>query len=155
MKSFLFYLSIFVSTSQAFLVLQSSVRVPGASPTAIFSDKQQEIAKLEEQLEALKNEQEAEAIAGDDSVPTEEEVDMDMFLTEQWKEAKANVDKKKAEDQSSAIGGVAKVVAALLALVLFSQVPIGGEDLTKYSVGTQVDTIDLGDLNRARQGGDL
>eukprot|EP00532_Pseudo-nitzschia_australis_P000848 CAMPEP_0168193190 /NCGR_PEP_ID=MMETSP0139_2-20121125/18463_1 /TAXON_ID=44445 /ORGANISM="Pseudo-nitzschia australis, Strain 10249 10 AB" /LENGTH=219 /DNA_ID=CAMNT_0008116507 /DNA_START=207 /DNA_END=866 /DNA_ORIENTATION=+ len=151
------------------------------------SGKDDEIAKLEEQLRKLKEEkgtevspanasetkeEEATAVtttaaattttktAEDDEEMSEDEASMDMFLSEGWKEARSNYDpsntatkKRQDEEQGNLIGTVTKVVGGILALVIFSQIPVGQEDLSKYSAiksGPATSTIDLGDTNRVK-----
>lgn len=123
--------------------------------STVFESKDDEIAELEEKLKRLKEEKVGEAIVAE-TIGSEEdvgEVPLDMFLTEQWKESEAN-------KEASSGGGFTNVlygIGAALVVVLFSQIPIGQEDLSKYSVGSTpaVEQIDLGDLNRARRAGDL
>jgi hypothetical protein len=89
-----------------------------------------------------------------------EEASMDMFLSEGWKEARSGYDPKntatvvrKTEEQTSTFGLVAAVVGALVAVVVFSQIPVGQEDLSKYSAiksGPVKTSIDLGDINRVK-----
>lgn len=118
----------------------------------------EEIAKLEEQLRKLKQEASVggsveQEPGSDDSTDLagEEVVSEAMFLSENWKESDT------AESEES--GGISPILAAIgLAVVLavFAQVPIGQEDLSKYSaIKAPTEQIDLGDLNRARQSGDL
>ena len=96
----------------------------------------------------------------DEEMISVEEASMDMFLSEGWKEARSGYDPKntatsirKTEGQNSAFGLIAKVVAGLLAVVVFSQIPVGQEDLSKYSsmksTAPKV-SIDLGDMNRVK-----
>ena len=72
----------------------------------------------------------------------------DMVLTESFL-----YDGNIAEDQSTEGGSIVSTiltaVAAVVFLIVFSQVPIGQEDLSKYSVAptSTSRTIDLGDLN--------
>jgi hypothetical protein len=116
--------------------------------------KEEEIAKLEEQLRRLREENKAEqpayGVAEDEK--KFDDVPLDMFMTEQWK-----VQEAESARSGGGFSGVLYAVAAVLALALFSQVPIGQEDLSKYSVGNSpaAEQIDLGDLNRARRSGDL
>jgi len=146
------------------------------------NSKDDEIAKLEEQLKKLKEGkstvvapsgeekiEESASIAPPSPLRTDdadadeevlEEASMDMFLSEGWKEAKSNYDpsntatnKRQADEQGSLIGTVVKVVGGILAVVLFSQIPVGQEDLSKYSAiksGPAVTTVDLGDTNRVK-----
>lgn len=84
----------------------------------------------------------------------EEEVPIAMFLSEGWKEKEA------AESSDGGGGGIlitlAGVLAVAVGLAVFSQVPVGQEDLSRYSaIKAPTEQIDLGDLNRARRNGDL
>jgi len=62
------------------------------------------------------------------------------LLSEQW---------KSRESSGGGIGikDIATAVAVLLGIIAFSQVPIGQEDLDKYSTAKPSTAIDLGDLN--------
>jgi hypothetical protein len=129
----------------------------------LFRSKDEEIAKLEEQLKKLKEDKASELLLetapqnGEIIAPAEPEVPLEMFLSEGWKE------KEVAETSSAAGGGggvltsILGVVALVVGLAIFSQIPIGQEDLSKYSaIKAPTEQIDLGDLNRARNGmGDL
>lgn len=123
--------------------------------------KQEQIAKLEAELRQLKEGQSAETEeTAEEDEEMLEEASMDMFLSEGWKEAREGYDPKntatatrQAEEQGSLVGTVAKVVGAIVALVFFSQIPVGQEDLSKYSAiksGPTKATIDLGDTNRVK-----
>ena len=123
-----------------------------------------EIAQLEEQLRRLKEEKAAQqqSTTTSSSVPSQrldsimggssaEEVPIEMFLSEGWKE-------KEATQGESSGGGVLTTVLGAVALTIFlavfAQVPIGQEDLSKYSaIRAPTEQIDLGDLNRARNSG--
>jgi hypothetical protein len=118
------------------------------------SDKEEEIAKLEEQLRKLKDqaandERIDEDISGNLNDGVEEVVPESMFLSENWKEGDEET------EASTSLTSVLSAVGLALVLVIFSQIPIGQEDLSKYSASTSTEKIDLGDLNRARQSGDL
>jgi hypothetical protein len=127
----------------------------------MHDSKEEEIAKLEEQLKKLKEDgstsETPRAYEGGTEVvveePAEEEISIDLFLSEQWKE------EEKAAAESSEGGGFVGIIAAVglaLFLVGFSQVPVGQEDLSKYSaIKAPTQTIDFGDLNRVRKSGDL
>ncbi|CAJ1943599.1 unnamed protein product [Cylindrotheca closterium] len=118
------------------------------------TDKEEEIAKLEEQLKKLREEaDQGEEGAVDDGAQAAPEAEVvvpeAMFLSEGWKEA----------EESEGSGMLTKVLGAIglaVVLAIFSQVPIGQDDYSKYSeVKASTGTIDLGDINRARNAGDL
>ena len=128
----------------------------------LFESKDDEIAKLEEQLRKLKEEKEVEAetISYDSDIPVpDEDVPLEMFLTEQWKvqQKSSAVSSSAGDGEGGGLTTILYAVGAVALLLLFSQVPIGQEDLSKYSVGSSpsVEQIDLGDLNRARRSGDI
>jgi len=144
-------------------VLGARVRVPLVSLAA--SSKEEEIAALEEQLQRLKEEaskeeeEEVEAVetvsstggAVIDRKSMNDEL-MPEMLTEQWKEANA------AASDDANEGGIMKTLTSLLGglallagVIAFSQVPVGQEDLNKYSTGKAgANKIDLGDMNTIR-----
>lgn len=135
-----------------------------AMPTHLYStpdDKQAEIEALEAKLRELKGEQAApiessEVTGGAQLQSTIEEEEEEpeweilkrqsndsVMLSERWKEA---------DPSSNADGGVLKNIAIALGLVVFlgvfSQIPIGNEDLQRYQdYKGSASRIDLGDLN--------
>jgi len=142
-------------------------------------EQELKIARLEAELQKLKEEKASDDASQpkpkpivtieEKESPIEEEdeemipledASMDMFLSEGWKEARSGYDPKntatvtrKTEEQNSIFGLVAKVVGAIVALVVFSQIPVGQEDLSKYSTIKSAPvktTIDLGDMNRVK-----
>lgn len=129
------------------------------SPSAwrLASSKEDEIRELEEKLQRLKEEsvREEEEVAAveEENVALNEQAVYTELLTEQWKEDEA------AEEASFVkTAGVALAsVGLLVVLALFAQVPVGQEDLSRYSTPSQASStqIDLGDLNRARGGSDI
>lgn len=153
------------STLQAFQVSHAVTRRSSISSTSstfptlqMASDKEEEIAKLEDQLRKLKAEAAEEGEqppsdpngAVDAAAEAEEVVPEGMFLSEGWKEVE--------EESSEGSGGLTNILGAVglaLFLAIFSQIPIGQEDYSKYSSVTATERIDLGDLNRARQSSDL
>ena len=138
----------------AFQPIFRSTSVSRTSLTKRFESKDDEIAELEEKLKQLKAEKKEEKEAAEAiSEEALEEVPLDMFLTEQWKES----EREATEGSGGGLMNVLYAVGAVLFVVLFSQIPIGQEDLSKYSVGSSpaAEQIDLGDLNRARRAGDL
>jgi len=96
----------------------------------------------------------------DEEMISLEDASMDMFLSEGWKEARSGYDPKntatvtrKTEEQNNAFGLIAKLVAGIVLVIVFSQIPVGQEDLSKYSniKSTAPKTmIDLGDINRVK-----
>lgn len=120
-------------------------------------NREEEIAKLEEQLRRLKEEgntateTSTEELNGEINAVEKRLLEKvqgkDMILSE-----KALYDGNIVEDQStegSVVSNLLTAVAALVLLALFSQIPIGQEDLSKYSAqpASTSRTIDLGDLN--------
>jgi hypothetical protein len=121
---------------------------------SLQNSNEEEIANLEEQLKKLKDKTSSETPATGESMESEEPeepISIELFLSEKWKEEDA--------PESSEGGGLTGVLAAVglaLFLAVFSQVPVGREDLSKYSaIKAPTTTLDLGDLNRVRQSGDL
>lgn len=121
--------------------------------TRLFSssnDKKSEIAALEERLRRLKEEENAaeiqqQVVTLEPDELGEESEDSIMF-SEKWKEGSSDV----AEGEGS-LGGIAKVGLAIgfvAFLALFSQIPVGSDELQKYQdVKGSSSRIDLGDLN--------
>lgn len=148
----------------------ASARVPtilrdtsSSSNSGNNADDDDEIAKLEEQLKKLKQDKAAAQGTLSSPVPAQgldsinsglssEEVPIEMFLSEGWKEKDATQD---GSDGGGAIlASVLGAVALAVFLAVFAQVPIGQEDLSKYSaIRAPTEQIDLGDLNRARSSG--
>ena len=135
-----------------------------SSSSSTKGDKEtndEKIAQLEAKLRTLKEEQQI----GDGGDAEEEDEDeeaeaatMDMVFSEGWKQARESYDPKntatvtrQTEEQKSTLGLVTKVVGGLVALIVFSQIPVGQEGLSKYSANTSGPTkatiIDLGDRN--------
>lgn len=132
-----------------------------------MSSKEEEIAELEAKLRQLKQEtqqQQQQAVTAPSTASTKSfkkkedeeevpEVPEDIMLSERWKET--------VDDSSSGGGGASLLVTALggvalaIGLAFFSQIPVGQEDLNKYTAIETTTQIDLGDLNRARKAGDL
>ena len=136
-------------------------RVASSVTTPLYSspdDKQAEIEALEAKLRELKGESTAEAPQVDESMQStpadeeEEEPEWEVLkrqsndsamLSERWKEA---------DTSSNADGGMLKNLGIALGLVvflgIFSQIPIGNEDLQRYQdYKGSASRIDLGDLN--------
>mmetsp|Transcript_44362 Transcript_44362/g.53607 ORF Transcript_44362/g.53607 Transcript_44362/m.53607 type:complete len:199 (+) Transcript_44362:134-730(+) len=129
--------------------------------TIVRSSKDDEIAALEEKIRQLKRDAAQETSNEDDdddgksastavTLTPEEMEPFEEMLTEKWKEVPSN-------DENGGGGNVlvtvAGVLAAVVALALFSQVPVGQENYDKYSSATPSTSIDLGDLNRSKKQG--
>ena len=117
------------------------------------SSKDDEIAKLEEQLRKLKEEKsptaalEATEMASTSVTAVadqklEEEIPISMFLSEGWKEGDNNngnndtIQNKQnnAEaDTGGIIGNLLKALGVVVVLIALSQIPVGQENLSKYS----------------------
>eukprot|EP00577_Skeletonema_sp_RCC1716_P026563 CAMPEP_0113430450 /NCGR_PEP_ID=MMETSP0013_2-20120614/33014_1 /TAXON_ID=2843 ORGANISM="Skeletonema costatum, Strain 1716" /NCGR_SAMPLE_ID=MMETSP0013_2 /ASSEMBLY_ACC=CAM_ASM_000158 /LENGTH=197 /DNA_ID=CAMNT_0000319289 /DNA_START=35 /DNA_END=628 /DNA_ORIENTATION=+ /assembly_acc=CAM_ASM_000158 len=153
------------SSSSCRTIISSNNSQCRRTPTILFNDKQAEIAALEERLRQLKQEEESggattteltteeqrQQIMADAAAtltPDElaaldkinEESDDSIMFSEKWKEG------------DDAIMGTIKtaglVIAGIVFLGLFSQIPVGESDLQKYQdVKGSSSRIDLGDLN--------
>lgn len=124
-------------------------------------DNQSEIAALEERLRQLKEQQEVSSpmIGGRASSPAileepdeqdlpEGESEDSVMFSERWKEAKDGYLAKQQESSKEGIGILGLVLGFVVLLGVFSQVPIGEEDLQKYqAVKGDSSRIYLGDLN--------
>jgi hypothetical protein len=115
---------------------------------------------LEERLQRLKEESAKEQVTSnteeeEEVVALNEQAIYTELLTEQWKENEADDSQEGGIMKSAAV--VLATIGLLVGLALFSQVPVGQEDFSRYSTPTQATTnkIDLGDLNRARSASDI
>ena len=149
------------TTTTKSLITSSSSSSSSSSTKGDKETNDEKIAQLEAKLRTLKEEQQI----GDGGDAEEEDEDeeaeaatMDMVLSEGWKQARESYDPKntatvtrQTEEQKSTLGLVTKVVGGLVALIVFSQIPVGQEGLSKYSANTSGPTkatiIDLGDRN--------
>jgi hypothetical protein len=138
------------------------------------TSRDEEIAKLEAQLRQLR---ESESIPANDednvaaAATKATTLDPDDVRTlKEFAEARRRLEKVKGKDMllteqelikgglmddssNSNFGGpvpaIAVAIAALVGLIAFAQIPIGQEDLARYSAtgSSTLKTIDLGDLN--------
>jgi hypothetical protein len=132
-----------------------------AAGRSLYGTRDDEIAELEAQLRQLRESEKdttnASTSEGDDDKLTVQEFEVakrrlekmkgkDMLLTEQYLISGGLVDK---ESQGSNLLGIVGAVVAIVFVLLFSQVPIGQEDLARYSAtgSSNLKSIDLGDLN--------
>ena len=125
----------------------------------LAASKEDEIRELEEKLQLLKEEaklEERSAVVGQSvqDIKLNEDAVYTELLTEQWKES----DPEQIGEESimQTAGKLLAALGLVAALALFAQVPLGQEDLSRYSaLNTPTTQIDLGDLNKARSGGDV
>ena len=144
------------------------------------SSREEEIARLEEQLRKLKKEEQpllsevdiAKATAEATTLTEEEKSYIipdkntfdnvkakDMLLSEgaliEAKLLSQDDGDDDAVSNGSPLSTVLAAVGAVFLLLLFSQIPLGQEDFSRYSVnagpGAVTTSIDLGDLNPDRQ----
>ena len=149
------------SVALSFTLRPTSIGHSPVSPLRA-SGKEEEIAKLEEQLRKLKEDESGEPqltaeekkyVA--DAKVLENVQGKDMLLSE-----RELIDAKIMDEGESGggLGGslttVLAVVGAAVFLFFFAQVPVGQEDLSRYSTSGSgvVTTIDLGDLNTEKLG---
>jgi hypothetical protein len=143
-----------VSTSRPSLSSRRSYLASTANNNDENGNKDDEIAKLEEQLKKLKEEKSPVKKEEEEDL---EDISIDMFLSEGWKDG----DKVEEGSNGGIIGNVLKAVGIVVALIAFSQIPVGQEDLSKYSVPIKsaienpatITSIDLGDANRVKNSG--
>lgn len=145
----------------------------------LFYSREEEIAKLEEQLKKLKEEEEQgqgqilEQSSMDESSsvttttttttsssdyvgrgPAKRPVEpMQEMMTEQWKASSSEL---ASDEGNNLVVNILIGIAFIVILGIFSQIPIGQEDLSKYSAVKNASTgIDLGDLNPLQNKGDF
>ena len=144
-----------VSTSRPLLSSRRSYLASTTNNNDENGNKDDEIAKLEEQLKKLKEEK--SPVRKEEEEEELEDIKIGMFLSEGWKEG----DKVEEDSSGGIIGNVLKAVGVVVALIVFSQIPVGTEDLSKYSVpiksalenSAKVTSVDLGDVNRVKNSG--
>ena len=134
------------------------------------STRDEEIAKLEAQLRQLR-ENESSAANEEDATVAVPSLDPDDARTlKEFADARRRLEKVKGKDMllteqalikgglmdnssNSSFGGavpvIAVVIAAFVGIIAFAQIPIGQEDLARYSAtgSSTLKSIDLGDLN--------
>jgi cell division protein FtsB len=154
-----------LSLSVAFITRTASMGLYSRSHSSqLHSNRQEDIAKLEAKLRELRDSEvatastdtslndEEKAYIADDAV-LETVKGKDMILSEQ-----DLIDTKLIDGDTS--GGGLGLVSTILAVVgtaaflfFFAQVPLGQEDLSRYSAtgSSGVTSIDLGDINPDRK----
>lgn len=132
------------------------------------STRDEEIAKLEAQLRQLRESETSVGSEDDTSAATLDPDDVrtlkafadarrrlekvkgkDMLLTEQELIKGGLLDDSSNNSFGGAVPAIAVVVAAFVGIIAFAQIPIGQEDLARYSAtgSSTLKSIDLGDLN--------
>ena len=124
-----------------------------------LSSKEDEIAYLEEKIKRLKEEQleeveeestekKYEIPSSQRNTPVANNLDEPFaeMLSEQWKEKNSQGD-----DDSGVVVKAVGAIALLVGLAFFSQVPVGQEDLDKYSTAKPNTSIDLGSWKQVRE----
>lgn len=120
--------------------------------------KEEEIARLQEQIRMLQQEQEKEeapesatssapVLADKRSAELERVKGKDMPFTEGDLIASNIIPANESNNGMAILPAILLAIGALVFFVAFSQVPVGQEDFAKYSVAPPTQTIDLGDLN--------
>ena len=133
--------------------------------SARFGSREEEIVKLENQLRQLR--EETAVVKEVDGASVNEMEDQmtlkefevarrrletmkgkDMLLSEQELISGGIVDSS-TDGNSSGIFGIVGAVAALVGILLFAQIPMGQDELARYSAtgSSTIKSIDLGDLN--------
>jgi len=158
MAQFWWLLSIFtilVSSQNVFgfaTVKYQAVPVRPTDSRLRMSSREEEIAKLEAQLAKLRDETSFET-----NKVAQEEIEETMIALEKVKgknmllsEAEI-LDMAELQDGTQSKGiSIPTIVGGLalaIGLLLFSQIPVGQEDLTKFQGAPSINKIDLGDLN--------
>eukprot|EP00978_Attheya_sp_CCMP212_P037717 scaffold180528_cov53-Attheya_sp.AAC.5 len=130
------------------------------------SNRDEEIANLEQQLQKLKEQPEEDSselepppVEASSSFTFPGEKAMapgkgeDFFFTEGDLDSQGILEETTEKGGPGLLPMIGLVVAAIVALGIFSQVPVGQEDFTRYSSTPTTSTrIDLGDLNEGRTG---
>lgn len=149
----------FITLSTSFnrhpqVAITSSFANPRTTTARYATDD--EIAKLEAQLKQLKKEKESE----EEQPPLSSEFleRADMMLSERdllsggiVKDAETN-----SSDGSFNVLSIVAGIAGLVAILLFAQIPVGQDDLARYSPSAgpknaaTATSIDLGDLNPSK-----
>lgn len=148
-----------IYNAEAFLspVPQGAVTTTLRRQSNLFGSKEEEIANLEEQLKKLKGDTDASEASSQVATAVEpvEPISIDLFLSEQWKEKDAVEEGSVSEEgSSSGLTGILGAVGLGITLLFLSQISIGSEGLTQYSVNQSNPDrqVNLGDINRSRDG---
>eukprot|EP00563_Minutocellus_polymorphus_P020537 CAMPEP_0197717482 /NCGR_PEP_ID=MMETSP1434-20131217/1995_1 /TAXON_ID=265543 /ORGANISM="Minutocellus polymorphus, Strain CCMP3303" /LENGTH=147 /DNA_ID=CAMNT_0043302011 /DNA_START=174 /DNA_END=617 /DNA_ORIENTATION=+ len=133
-----------------------SISASSVSSTALreqSNDKEREIAELEERLAKLRGDgssvgDDTSTLGGDDDLPPDTIVPEDGFDMNTYRKRVANIKEpppgeflseawKESVEEQAGLGNTLKTLGIgfgiVLALVAFSQIPVGDEGLAKYS----------------------
>ncbi|GAX27242.1 hypothetical protein FisN_13Lu202 [Fistulifera solaris] len=152
---------------QAFSVRKQTLRpISRVTSCRLSSSREEEIARLEEQLRKLKEGDVSEGTVKKIKSKTDEELQKyavdervlekirgkDMLLSESDLIEAQILDKNEETSVGGKLVPVFATVAMAVFLFFFAQVPVGQEDLSRYSVtgNAASKTIDLGDMNPNR-----
>jgi hypothetical protein len=164
----------FFTAVSCFTALPTAILCPsnrGGTMRKHFGTRDDEIAKLEDQLRQLREDGTdvgASAMSSRSEVFTKDDSE-DAFSLKEFDMARRRLEKTKGKDmllseqqlisgglmedtsngRSSGILGIVGAVVALVGLLLFAQVPVGQDELARYSAtgSSTIKSIDLGDLN--------
>jgi hypothetical protein len=164
----------FFTAVSCFTALPTAILCPsnrGDTMRKHFGTRDDEIAKLEDQLRQLREDGTdvgASAMSSRSEVFTKDDSE-DAFSLKEFDMARRRLEKTKGKDmllseqqlisgglmedtsngRSSGIIGIVGAVVALVGLLLFAQVPVGQDELARYSAtgSSTIKSIDLGDLN--------
>lgn len=133
--------------------LQQAIQFRCRSETArLFASKEEEIANLEAQIRQLREDEEngTDKMSVKDFDVAKRRLETmkgkDMLLTEEYLISGGIVG---TESKGFNVFGIVGAVVAAVILFAFAQVPVGQENLARYSAtgSSVVKSIDLGDLN--------
>ena len=152
-------------SAEAFAPASQSCQTSAYRNSRVWSsNREEEIARLEEQLRQLKEDENQStdvpeepstpvngnggAQGGGASLSSIREVSQGRSVILSEREL-AGLTGSEENGVTMSLPGPIVAIAAVVFLVIFSQIPIGQEDLSKYSASgsAAVQTIDLGDLN--------
>jgi hypothetical protein len=131
-----------------------------------LSSREEEIARLEKQLRELREQEDEKKIIGDSTTTqklTREEAEIsrrlekiqgkEMLLSERELLSDGIVEEEGESSRGGSLVGVIGTIVAVVAVIAFSQIPVGRENLARYSAtgSSAIKTIDLGDINPDRK----
>ena len=154
----LFLALAFPAAVNSFVIPTSSFKCWKAQPgdrsldSRLCNSREEEIAKLEEQLRRLREDTES----GLATEEIDEKTEKTMIALEKVKGKDMLLSEAELIDQDLMdspngsglpLSNILAAVGALVFLVIFSQIPVGQEDLSRMQGATSVNKIYLGDIN--------